>query len=265
MKAYFINLDRSPERLDYMVRTLDGLGLDHERVAAVDGRGLTQEEIHRAYTPAPGDKRIDNGTIACFMSHRRVWQRIAEESDPFALVLEDDELFGENAREILGNTDWVPASADLIRLETVRRHTVWDRRPITSVLGRDIVRLRHVHLGAGAYIVSRKAAAALHARTEPFRFAVDYTLFEPRCADFCGFDVLQMAPALCIQSAVAPKQAQTVELPSILHQTRNANFVKGLPRLRQKAVREWEKRKLLLKGLLFDRLTGRKTARIPFR
>jgi glycosyl transferase family 25 len=265
MKTYFINLDRSPDRLDYMTRTLDGLGLDHERVAAVDGQALSEAELASHYRYAPGTQRLDRGSIACFLSHRAAWRRIAEQDDPLALILEDDIIFGENARAILSRTDWIPADADIIRLETFRRHTVYDRTPVAEIDGRDLVRLRHIHLGGGAYILTRAAAAALLARTEQFSYAVDYVLSDPHCPEFCGMNVVQMVPALCIQAALAPQNVRSVELPSILQATRKTVFSRGIRRFLAKTRRELSKERLILTGRLFDRVRGRRTGRIPFR
>ncbi|QKV18815.1 glycosyltransferase family 25 protein [Oricola thermophila] len=265
MKAYFINLDRSPERLAYMSRTLNALGIDHERVAAVDGNTLSDEEIGRNYTHRAGTQLLDAGSIACFMSHRRAWQRIAEGEDDHALVLEDDIVFGRDAGALLRDMSWIPDGAPLVRLETFRRHTVWDAEPLARAGDREIVRLRHVQLGAGAYVISRRAAGLLTERTPPFRHAVDFVLFDPRCPDFCGFEIMQMIPAPCIQSDRAPADTRPVDLPSILQQTRRKVLARGFRRLLAKTERELSKQRLKWSGLIFDRFRGTKTGRIPFR
>lgn len=38
MKAYCINLDRRPDRLEHMERQFERLGMAFERIAAVDGQ-----------------------------------------------------------------------------------------------------------------------------------------------------------------------------------------------------------------------------------
>lgn len=265
MKAWFINLDRSPDRLAYMKDTLDGLDIEHERVAAVDGRQLTEAELAEHYFFRPGTQLLDAGSIACFLSHRKAWERVAAGEDNHALVLEDDIIFGENAGSILSRTDWIPANADVVRLETFRRNTVYDRDPIGEVDDRMLVRLRHIHLGAGAYILTRKAAARLLADTERFSFAVDYVISDPHCPEFCGMEILQMVPALCIQSALAPRAVSDVNLPSILQETRKTVFARGPRRFLAKVAREAAKQRLKLHGRIFDGFRGTKTGRIPFR
>lgn len=265
MKAYFINLDRSPDRLDYMTRTLDALGLDYERVAAVDGRALSKEEIANVYRHAPGTQFLDPGSIACSLSHRKVWERIVASDEVYALVLEDDVIFGENAGDILNDTGWIPDGTELLRLETFRRHTVHGREPVATVGDRAIHRLHHIHNGTGAYIVSKDAAARLLAHMTRFSYAVDYVLFDPHCPEFCGMDILQMVPALCIQSALAPQAVRSSELPSVIQATRKTVFARGLRRFLAKVAREVAKQRLKLRGRIFDGMHGTKTGRIPFR
>lgn len=265
MKTYFINLDRSPDRLDYMTKTLDALGLDYERVPAVDGRALSKEEIAGVYRHAPGTQFLDPGSIACSLSHREVWERIVAADDKYALVLEDDVIFGENAGEILKDTSWIPDGTALLRLETFRRHTVHGREPVATVGDRAIHRLHHIHNGTGAYIISKDAAARLLAHMTRFSYAVDYVLFDPHCPEFCGMDILQMVPALCIQSALAPQAVRSSDLPSVIQATRKTVFARGLRRFLAKVAREVAKQRLKLRGRIFDGMRGTKTGRIPFR
>jgi len=265
MKAYFINLDRSPDRLAYMTKTLDELGLDYERVAAVDGRALSEEEIAAVYQHAPGTQFLDPGSIACSLSHRKVWERIVAADDDYALVLEDDVIFGENAGAILADTGWIPGGTELLRLETFRRHTVHGREPVATVGDRAIYRLHHIHNGTGAYIVSKAAAARLLKHMTRFSYAVDYVLFDPHCPEFCRMDILQMVPAVCIQSALAPQSLRGAGLPSVIQATRKTVFATGLRRFLAKVVREAAKQRLKMRGRIFDRIRGTKTGRIAFR
>ncbi|GAB4363558.1 MAG: glycosyltransferase family 25 protein [Oricola sp.] len=265
MKTYFINLDRSPDRLTYMTKALNELGLDYERVAAVDGRALSREEIAQVYQHAPGTQFLDPGSIACSLSHRKVWERIVAADDEYALVLEDDVIFGENAKAILADTAWIPQGTDLLRLETFRRHTVRGREPVATVRDRAIYRLHHIHNGTGAYIVSKAAAGRLLSHMTRFSYAVDYVLFDPHCPEFCGIDILQMVPAVCIQSALAPPDLRGPGLSSVIQATRKTVFATGLRRFFGKVARELAKQRLKLTGRLFDRSRGTKTGRIPFR
>jgi glycosyl transferase, family 25 len=265
MKAYFTNLDEAQDRRAYMEGRLTVFGIPFERVQAIDARIMPQEEIDRNYVVPEGEKPIDRGSVGSFLTHRSIWRKIAASDDPYTLVFEDDVLFGKDAQAILTDTSWIPEGTPLIRFETFGRHTVYETAPVTRVAGRDLVNLRYQHLGSAAYLLSKEAAAELVRQTETFGYAPDYVLFNPDCPEFCGFEVLQMVPALCIQSAIAPEHAKTHNFPSIIQKSRKANFSKGLKRFGEKVAREVRKNRLIASGFLFDRTRGRKTGRIPFR
>ncbi len=192
--------------------------------------------------------------------------RIAGGYEPLALDPRGRHIFGGNAQaRSCRRRFWIPADSQIIKPRN--DSPLHDLRPAPGRGDRRQAqsrRLRHIHLGGGAYILSRTAASALLGQTAPFSFSVDNVLFDPDCPEFCGLETLQMVPAPCVQAAMAPKQLRTVTLPSTLQGTRRRKFAKGLKRLGQKAAREIAKRRLVIRGLLFDRLRGFKTARIPF-
>src|SRR4029079_18979781 len=84
MKAFLISLDRNPERLAHMRAVLAAASIPYERITAVDGRRLTPDDLAKA------SASLSPGEVGCVLSHRIAWQRIADGSDPFAVVLEDD-------------------------------------------------------------------------------------------------------------------------------------------------------------------------------
>jgi glycosyl transferase family 25 len=90
MKAYVINLRRSPERRESMTEQLAGTKLDFEFVDGVDGRALSQSEQAELVSEATRARHpgwLTGGRIGCALSHHRVYERIEDE---VALVLEDD-------------------------------------------------------------------------------------------------------------------------------------------------------------------------------
>lgn len=79
-----INLDRSPERLRSISQQLVAQDLHFERLPAVDGRKLAQEELSRLEAPydAPEKfvfrKALWPNEIACFLSHAACWERLVK-------------------------------------------------------------------------------------------------------------------------------------------------------------------------------------------
>lgn len=95
LKTYLINLDRNPERLEHMREVLDGLGLEYERVAAVDGKALSEAEMAAAFNAkrsyiAKRGYRLCASEIGCSLSHLSVYRKMVEGNIPLALIFEDD-------------------------------------------------------------------------------------------------------------------------------------------------------------------------------
>src|SRR5690606_6601546 len=86
---YLINLDRSPVRLRLFTEQAQSLGLAFERIAAVDGDMLSEEECS-AYQSEGIAGRVTGAELACCLSHRRVWQTVHVRGEPWGIVFEDD-------------------------------------------------------------------------------------------------------------------------------------------------------------------------------
>ena len=53
------------------------------REVAFDGKRLTLEDVTTVYNPVKGLHQMSAQEIGCFLSHRNVWQRIAEGENAF--------------------------------------------------------------------------------------------------------------------------------------------------------------------------------------
>ncbi len=194
MKAFVVNLDRNISRLAHMTALLGKIGTAFERVAAVDGRDLDRKAI------AAASPDLSPGEIGCLMSHREVWRRIVTRGEPYASVLEDDIFAAPTLARLLEEESWIPADADIVKLETTHDLVRVDQAPITTVCNRGLLRLRSTHPGSAGYVLSAKAAASLLARTEKLRRPVDAALFELPEGEARGLTVYQVDPAVCIQN-----------------------------------------------------------------
>lgn len=68
-------------------------GLEHEFVAATDGRSLTEEDLGRLVDPELARRAprwLRPGQVGCCLSHLEAYRRIAAEGLERALILEDD-------------------------------------------------------------------------------------------------------------------------------------------------------------------------------
>ena len=214
MKRLVINLDRSPERLAHMSREFARIGVGFERVAGVDGKehpDLILQPQHAIHATRP----LSGSEIACLHSHRACWTIIAQDEAPYGAVFEDDMVFSSRAGALLGDTSWVPADADVVKLETFFSTTVIQRRRTSAGHGFSMARLRKGHPGAGGYLLSRRTARDFLEATAQVSIATDDLIFNPVMS--AGKTIYQLVPALCAQD-----QFVDGRLPSLLDHERDA-------------------------------------------
>ena len=93
-KIFVINLNESTERLERLKSEFERIGLDFERLPAVDGRDLTEDQIFQHYSPELNRKKyfkpLSKPEIGLYMSHLKACERIISENLDFGIILEDD-------------------------------------------------------------------------------------------------------------------------------------------------------------------------------
>lgn len=200
MKCYLINLDQSIDRLQQMEREFGRYGLTFTRIAAVDGRLLSPEELEAVTAPMRRwEIPMPPGEIGCFLSHRKCLEIIANGEDEFAAVFEDDIVLSNQSQNLLSSSDWIPADADIIKVETF--NTVILLGESNKIQGTDCkyARLLSKHLCTGGYIVSRHAAKRILTFMDQISIPVDNLIFDPTYEMFATLNIYQVYPALCKQ------------------------------------------------------------------
>ncbi|AZO56729.1 MULTISPECIES: glycosyltransferase family 25 protein [unclassified Mesorhizobium] len=218
MKCLVINLDRSPDRLAHIAAEFARIGIAFERVAAVDARqhpDLVLRPQHARYA----ERRLFGSEIACLHSHRACWTIIAQDDAAYGAVFEDDIVFSAKAGALLADTGWVPADAEIVKLETFFHRTVVHRAGTPAGRGFSVSRLRKNHMGSGGYLLSRQAARDLLRASAKVNVAVDSLIFDPAFATAAGKTIYQLVPALCAQD-----QFLRNRLPSLLDRERQAEW-----------------------------------------
>lgn len=264
MRILLINLDRSPERLKRMDEVLTGSGLTFERVPAVDGKLLSEAEKTRWLGGDGSFYPLGPGEIGCFLSHRACWEIAAAGPDSHAVVLEDDVHIGSDAQAIIGDAGWIPADADIVKLETTFRRTHVEKSAAAQVVGRQVSRLRGEHTGTAGYIVSRKGAEKLLIRSATFSDPLDQFMFNPRLSMFSALVTYQLVPALCVQDENFHRGGSDAALRSTLHGERRLNRRTGMARLKREIERPLQQIGGILRGLMGNLFTNRKWGSIPF-
>lgn len=219
MKAYVINLDRSPDRLAHMQSEFDRVGVPFERFPANDARDLEDADID-AFTGGDGtgwDANWLREEVAIFMSHLGVWRQIAAGDVHAAAVFEDDVHLAEDIAPLLATDAWMPQGADIVRLESHTKLKLRGGRVIGVVPKRRIYRVASGTRGSGAYVMTRRAAVRLMEVAPEMRCAVDVFLFKPgRSAVAESLGRYQIVPAICIHDQFLEPARQ--QFPSLVGQ-----------------------------------------------
>ena len=199
LAIHFINLDRDTQRRAYMERTLEGMGLDYARFAAVDATQLTPE--HEAYYRAPQRAHLGAAEVAAFLSHITLWKKIAAGDATFGLVFEDDVIFAEDFADFLEEAVQKidPDALQIHRFETFMARVTLQRQARHQVGTRRAYVLESNHGGTAAYLLNKKTAAHLVEMSDHFTNAVDIDLFDPQRRKATDVQVLQWVPAPCVQ------------------------------------------------------------------
>jgi glycosyl transferase family 25 len=171
LKIFVISLERAADRRRHMERLLEGLGVEAEFIPAVDGRALTASQ--RARYDARRARwhyraEMTDSEIACYLSHYRCYERIANEGLPMALILEDDIAVGP---QFLPVVQALAAQAEpewsVVRLQTQRTRVSKPKSPkdagsaIGDLPGGGLFRLGTHVLGGCAYMMRRSAAETM--------------------------------------------------------------------------------------------------------
>lgn len=180
-------------------------GLALERIAAVDGEDSAVAARAARVRPGFLGFRLSAGAYACYQSHRGAWSRLVASGESHALVMEDDLIFSPDIGRYL-DPDWVPADADLVKLESFRGRSHLDRGPGLAAGPRRLCRLRSRNVGAGCYVVARRTAEFLLAETAESGTAVDEDLFNDRSPLFPRLVTYQMLPAPARQGKVSDQK-----------------------------------------------------------
>jgi glycosyl transferase, family 25 len=246
--TYVINLDHKTDRMARMQALLGDAGLRYERVAGVNGRALSEADLAPWSACHPeGPRILSPGEIGCLLSHREAWSRIAAGDGP-GVVVEDDIHLAHAAALLLQDPAWLPADADLVKIETTGKSVQIGRKSRSIGHGIDLARLRSAHLGTAGYIATPKAAQHLLETVRHADRALDHVMFDPASPLFAELTTYQTLPALCIQDQFMAKDRRLgldgeIERAWALNRQKRSlgqKLQRELTRLGQQTVFAWQ-------------------------
>jgi glycosyl transferase family 25 len=241
VRAFYINLARSPGRRENMEAQSARLGLGLERIDAVDGRAIPEEE-HERLCPAPAEGvRLARSELACYRSHLLAWEAVVASGAPLGAVFEDDVFLADDTAAVLGDAGWIPADADVVRLSS-NSQRLWLSPGPEGPGGRRLMRLRAPTVDIGGYVIAARHAERLLASPERFVRPVDRLLLDPGG----GAVIYQLSPSLAVQAkwaefgflteAEARSQIQTEKPPRVRKPFGWAKVARELGAFRRKVL-----------------------------
>lgn len=196
---YIVNLARRPDRLAYMTRQLEAMGLGWQRIEALDGKIVGPDGLDPR-TLGTGPVPMSHGSKAYAST---MLDAFARQTDDVALYLQDDADLSPDLPAFLNDLAWLPDEIGLVQFEK------WPERNGLKLLGpscgnppaagRTLHRLYSRTGGAACFLI-RKPAAQEIAAVKRFVIPTDHMLFSPNTSPvFRRIGVGIIAPALAIQ------------------------------------------------------------------
>jgi glycosyl transferase family 25 len=198
LPIHVVNLAREPGRLARIGAALDGFGLGWSRVEAIDRLAVPDAGLRAAFGSGPLSAAYPAtaGDMACSLTHRRLWEKIAAGRAQAAVVLEDDARLAADFPAFAADGVarlMAEQGMGVLKLEFWPGPQASRRRPLGAALGEGpagvaLYRLRSGFLGTCGYVLTAAGAGALLARFPALTVPVDHVLFG-RSAGM-GFDLL---------------------------------------------------------------------------
>ena len=178
-----------------MESLLDKAGLKEQTdfFSAIDGQELRKsteaETIRTQAKPAPRfvAPPLTWNEVGCFLSHRSLWQELADDqAHDFYVILEDDVFFGTDLREIILHlTQATTPDPNLVRLHAIRPRPE-HLTPLCALTAQTKLCLSfgpahkdpigHWLVGTGGYFLSKQGAKSLLEATAEIHAPLDLIL-----------------------------------------------------------------------------------------
>ena len=180
MKAFIIHLDRATARKPIVAELTAALPMPTEVFSAIDGTALDHDALYANVTSKSHVRphypfELSKGEIACYKSHRAVWQKIVDKELDAGIVVEDDAVIDPAA--------FGPA-LELAKMHIDEQGVIqFQTRPIAGAAeavtqddGVKLLRPPVVLLRLTATMISNVAAARLLAATQVIDRPIDSLL-----------------------------------------------------------------------------------------
>ena len=230
--VYIINLDKDTGRLENMKQQISKIGKSFIRIPGVNGKLLTFKEINNT-TNLFCNYFCSPSMIGIFMSHYKTWQKVLENGDDYALIMEDDcELvddFQIQLKYVLDELFTIDPDFDFLYLscggacDIAQNYNIINsvqklflanvENKINHEIKSDYIFIPETPVGFNCYIVSKKCVKKLlkYLQTISYHVDVSFLNFQDK------FNIYASSKMLAYQYASATQSTQTENFPVILN------------------------------------------------
>ena len=201
--VFVINLDRRPDRFDFMAAQLNELGISWTRISALDAQTAQDDDIAPEIDMGRPLIRMGRGSQCCAVTTFDILRHITSENLPAALILQDDVELSPQIAQFLQDTNWITKGLGIIQFEKYggsNAKRLCGPGFDTPAPGRLLHRLHSRTAGAGCFMVTQDAAKKILETKPRLRTPIDHYLFSPNVPNrFDQIGVGLVLPALAIQ------------------------------------------------------------------
>ncbi|OYV32902.1 MAG: hypothetical protein B7Z80_25590 [Rhodospirillales bacterium 20-64-7] len=190
-----ISLAHSPRRNSFH-RPPEALGLDWSFMDA--STGLIEGA---AYDPALSyrhmSRQLAAGEIGCYCSHLRLWRELLAHPAARQLIVMEDDVYADwDFVAAFAEVDWSKAGIDYLKFFIKRPAKFRMVRWHYPIQDRHIVEYTTLALGAGAYLITRRAAERFERASRIISRPVDVVMDRPWAT---GIPVLTVFPYIAME------------------------------------------------------------------
>ncbi len=140
------------------------------RIDAVIGSKVPSEDLRCLYdakkNKAKYHRDLSPGEIGCYLSHRKIWQKMIDENIPYACILEDDVVLQDNVNIAINLANNLKGW-DIIKLGNNRSDDIYQTKLIDNE--HSLISYYRVPNCTHGYLISLAGAKKMLQRTKIFR------------------------------------------------------------------------------------------------
>ena len=196
--TYIISLPDHKHKREKLIDQLIKNGIEkYEIINPFDGRKMNFNQFpdyERILRLSLYGKDLVGPEFGCFLSHKKIYQKMINENISYALVLEDDAKLNKNFSEVLGILLNKYPELDLVRfLGKYKLHNKPKRKILQLTKDASLIRLHGSPGGTYAYVISQLGAKKMLSKMNKIFTAID-TLMGLQF--ITGIDILTIDPKI---------------------------------------------------------------------